>query len=175
MFHRTLFGKRLQTVINKYVRRKNQRLNAVFYPQVVKLVLNRPPPNSILMRQSSSPPPHYQSLTADAIDGGGDTFGSLNELSPTQERIAVGSQLSCGGLLDSLGQRMQAQLSGKSQKLSFGQMSVASLLQSDEDFEDFEAPSQCKSSKRKRHKGKKRKTKKKKEKEAKANNRLPGR
>ena len=121
MFHRTFFGKRLQTVIryNKYERRKKQYLNAVFYPQVVKLVLNRPPPNSILARQSSYPAPHYQSLTADSTDGGGDTFGSLNELSPTQDCISVCSQLSCGGSLDSLGQRMQAQLSGKSQTLSF--------------------------------------------------------
>ena len=164
MFHRTLFGKRLQTVINKYERRKKQFLNAVFYPQVVKLVLNRPPPNSILARQSSYPAPHYQSLTADSTDGGDDTFGSLNELSPTQDCISVCSQLSCGGSLDSLGQHMQSQLSGKSQKLSFEQMSFASILQSDDEFEDFETPSQCKSSKRKRHKDRKCKAKKKKRK-----------
>ena len=163
MFHatRTLFIKRLQTVINKYERRKKQFLNAVFYPQVVKLVLNRPPRHSILARQSSYPSPHYQSLTADSTDDGG---LSLSEFSPTKERVSVGSQLSCGGFVDSLGQRMQSQLSGKSQKLSFGQMSFASILQSDDDFQDFESPSQCKSSKRKRHKGKKHKAKKKKRK-----------
>lgn len=164
MFNRTLFRKRLQTVVNNYEKRKKQRLNAVFYPRARKLVFNGPPAVSTLTNKVTHPAPHQQVFTSAS------TNASRRELSPTQQRISVTSQLSCGSLIEL--SPTQQRLSVASQlscgsfnelspthprttvgsQISFGQLSFASILESDEDFEDIESQSQRKPSKRKRHK-----------------------
>ena len=155
MFNRTLFRKRLQTVVNNYEKHKKQRLNAVFYPRARKLVFNGPPAVSTFTnkvthpastnasRRELSPTQQRISVTSQL------SCDSLIELSPSQQRLSVASQLSCGSFNELSPTHPRTTVGSQ---ISFGQLSFGSILESDEDFEDIESQSQRKPTKRKRHK-----------------------